>query len=119
MTPRPFLAPTEIEQPTEHCVQVVGVQRSVWVALHLLGCSISAAVGQTSMHEPQKSQFDSSTAPSAPKAIRVDEPRPASVIAPVWRSSSQARTQRVQMMHICESNSRKGLPWSGAGCSRL
>ena len=108
-----------MEQPPEHCVQVVGVQRSVCVALHLFGCSISVAVGQTSMQAPQKPQFESCTSPPCPKAIRVLKPRPASVIAPVWRISSQARTQRVQMMHIWGSNSRNGFAWSGWGCSIL
>ena len=100
-------------QPTEHWVQVVEIQRSV-LAIHLFGFSSSVAVGQTSMQAPQKSQFESWTAPPAPKAMRVLKPRPASVIAPVWRISSQARTQRVQMMHICGSNSRKGLARSGS-----
>src|SRR3712207_9353417 len=67
------------------------------------------------MQAPQKSQLDSSTRPPAPKAMRVEKPRPASVIAPVWRSSSQARTQRVQMMHIFGSNSRNGLARSAGG----
>ena len=90
--------------------------RSAWRST-CSGFSISVAVGQTSMQAPQKSQFDSWTGPPAPKAMRVLKPRPASVIAPVWRISSQARTQRVQMMHICGSNSRKGLARSASGCS--
>jgi len=73
-------------------------------------------VGHTSTQAPQKSQFDSSIAPPAPKAMRVEKPRPASVIAVVWRRSAQARSQRVQRMHICGSNSKKGLPRSGGGC---
>ena len=39
-------------------------------------------------------------------AILVCQPLPASVIACVLCRSSQALTQRVQMMHICGSNSR-------------
>ena len=97
-------------------MQVVVTQRS-GRATHLFGASISVAVGQTSTHAPQKSQFDSSIAPPAPNAIRVVKPRPASVIAVVCRRSSQARTQRVQMMHICGSNSKNGLPRSGSGCA--
>ena len=75
------------------------------------------AVGQTSMQLPQKSQLESCTGPPAPNSMRVEKPRPARVMAPVWRSWSQARTQRVQMMHICGSNSRNGLARSGSGCS--
>ncbi len=96
---------------------MVGTQRSVWVADHLLGCSIRVAVGQTSMQAPQKSQLDSCTGLAAPNSMRVEKPRPARVMAPVWRIWSQARTQRVQMMHIWGSNSRKGLARSGSGCS--
>ena len=103
-------------QPTLQELQVVETQRSVSVATHLFGCSISVAVGQTSMQAPQKSQLESWMAPPAPKAMRVEKPRPARVMAPVWRISSQARTQRVQMMHICGSNSRKGLARSASGC---
>ncbi|MEE8346628.1 MAG: hypothetical protein V3S20_04690 [Dehalococcoidia bacterium] len=117
MTPRPRREPMLTLQPTLHEVQVVGVQRSVWVADHLVGCSMRAAVGQRSMQEPQKSQLESCTAPPAPNSMRVEKPRPARVIAPVWRSWSQTRTQRVQMMHIWGSNSRNGLAWSGSGCS--
>ncbi len=103
-------------QPTLHELQVVETQVSV-LAIHLFGFSSSVAVGQASIHEPQKSQFDSWTAPPAPKAMRVSKPRPASVMAPVCRSSSQTRTQRVQMMHICGSNSRNGLARSASGGS--
>jgi len=83
---------------------VVVVQAS-GLATHLFGCSISVAVGQTSMQAPEKSQLLSWMGPPAPKAIMVSQPRPLRVMAPVWRFSSQARTQRVQMMHICGSNS--------------
>ena len=88
-----------------HSVQTVLAQRS-GRASHLFGASISVAVGHTSTQAPQKSQFDSSIAPPVPNAIRVEKPRPASVIAVVWRRSSQARSQRVQRMHICGSNSK-------------
>src|SRR3990170_4042841 len=101
-------------QPTLHELQTVETQSSVR-ASHLFGFSINVAVGQTSMQAPQKSQFESWIAPPAPKAMRVEKPRPARVIAPVWRRSSQARTQRVQMMHICGSNSSQGFARSGSG----
>ena len=92
-------------QPTEQPLQAELVQSSARPT-HLFGFSISVAVGQTSMQAPQKSQSDSCTGPPVPKAIWVSKPLPASEIAPVWRMSAQARTQRVQMMHICGSNSR-------------
>jgi len=43
---------------------------------------MSVAVGQTSMQAPQKSQLESWTAPPAPNSMRVEKPRPASVMAP-------------------------------------
>src|SRR5438552_5909165 len=116
ITARPARVPMLIVQPTEHELHVVLIQSSVR-AIHLFGFSISVAVGQTSIQAPQKSQFDSCTGPLDPKAIRAGKPFEASVMALVWRISSQARTQRVQRMHICGSNSSQGLPRSGAGCS--
>src|SRR5262245_36425234 len=116
MTILPFRMPMLSVQPTLQELQVVEIQVSD-LAIHLFGFSSSVAVGQTSMQEPQKSQLDSWMAPPAPKAIWVVKPRPARVTAPVWRISSQARTQRVQMMHIWGSNSRKGLARSASGCS--
>src|SRR5437016_10155997 len=94
-------------QPTLQELQVVDTQVSLR-AIHLFGFSSSVAVGQTSIQAPQKSQLLSWMAPPAPKAILVVKPRPARVTAPVWRTSSQARTQRVQMMHIWGSNSSQG-----------
>ena len=101
-------------QPTEQPLHAEFVHSSAR-ATHLLGFSISVAVGQTSMQAPQKSQLDSWMAPPVPKAIIVVGPLPERLIAPVWRRSAQARTQRVQMMHICGSNSRNGLARSGSG----
>ena len=43
-------------QPTAQESQVVVVQVS-GLATHLFGCSMSAAVGQTSMQAPEKSQL--------------------------------------------------------------
>ena len=101
-------------QPTAQELQAELVHSSE-SAIHLLGFSISVAVGQTSMQDPQKSQLDSWMAPPVPKAMIVVEPLPARLIAPVWRRSAQARTQRVQMMHICGSNSKNGLARSTSG----
>ena len=114
ITGRPSRSPYEIVQPTAHELHAEFVQSSER-AIHLFGFSISVAVGQTSMQAPQKSQFDSWIAPPVPKAISVVGPLPARLIAPVWRRSAQARTQRVQMMHICGSNSRNGLARSTSG----
>ena len=69
-------------QPTLQLLQVVDTHSSV-LAIHLFGFSSNVAVGQTSMQEPQKSQFESWMAPPAPKAMRVVSPRPARVTAPV------------------------------------
>ena len=115
MTILPLRMPMLSVQPTLQELHVVEIHVSVF-AIHLFGFSIRVAVGQTSMQAPQKSQFDSSIRPPAPKAMRDGKPRPASVMALVWRVSSQARTQRVQMMHICGSNSRNGFAWSGSDC---
>ncbi len=82
MTTLPLRTPMLSVQPTLQELHVVETQVSD-LAIHLFGFSSSVAVGQTSMQEPQKSQFDSCTAPPAPKAMRVSKPRPASVIAPV------------------------------------
>src|SRR3712207_3227011 len=101
-------------QPTAHQLHEELDQSSARPT-HLFGFSISVAVGQTSMQAPQKSQLDSCTGPPVPKAIIVEDPRPDSEMAPVWRMSAHARTQRVQMMHICGSNSRKGFARSGSG----
>ena len=101
--------------PTAHESQVVVVHVSGF-ATHLFGCSISAAVGQTSMQAPLKSQLLSSIDPPAPNAICRSKPRPPSVIALVCRLSSQTRWQRVQMMHICGSNSMYGFARSAGGC---
>src|SRR5262245_40154168 len=103
MTALPLRMPMLSVQPTLHELHAVEIHSSL-LAIHLFGFSSSVAVGQTSIHAPQKSQFDSWIAPPAPKAMRVLKPRPASVMAPVWRISSQARTQRVQIMHIWGSN---------------
>ncbi len=69
MTAWPERVPMLMVQPTEQELQTVLVQSSVRPT-HLLGFSISVAVGQTSMQAPQKSQFDSSMRPPAPKAMR-------------------------------------------------
>src|SRR5690349_18806806 len=102
MTALPARVPMLIVQPTEQELHVVLIQSSVR-AIHLLGFSMSVAVGQTSIHAPQKSQFDSCTGPPEPKAMRVVKPLFEKAIATVWRISSQARTQRVHRMHICGS----------------
>src|SRR5688500_18844752 len=106
MTTLPLRTPMLSVQPRLQEVQVGDTHFSV-LAIHLFGFASSVAVGQTSMQAPQKSQLDSWMAPPAPKAIIVVAPRPARVTAPVCRISSHARTQRVQMMHIWGSNSRK------------
>ena len=70
MTALPLRTPMLMVQPTLQELQVVLTHSSL-LAIHLLGFSSSVAVGQTSMQAPQKSQFDSSTRPSAPNAMRV------------------------------------------------
>src|SRR5690606_13317967 len=116
MTTLPLRTPMLSVQPTLQELQVVETHSSD-LAIHLFGFSSSVAVGQTSMQAPQKSQLDSCTGPPAPTSMRAVGPRPARVIAPVCRISSQARTQRVQMMHIWGSNSRKGFARSASGGS--
>jgi hypothetical protein len=62
--------------------------------------SCSVAVGQASTQAPQLTHSDSMKASSCPGDTRDSKPRPLMVSAKVPCVSSQARTQRLQTMHL-------------------
>ncbi|SPV10816.1 Uncharacterised protein [Burkholderia gladioli] len=62
--------------------------------------SCSVAVGQAATQAPQDTHSDSMKLPPSPAATRDSKPRPAIVSAKVPWVSSQARTQRLQTMHL-------------------
>jgi hypothetical protein len=65
--------------------------------------SISVAVGQACTQAPQDTHSDSRNGTSALAATRDSNPRPPMVSANVPCTSSQARTQREQTMHLAGS----------------
>jgi hypothetical protein len=67
------------------------------------GFSLSAAVGQDSTHAPQETHSDSRNGSSWLATTREAKPRPSIVSAKVPWTSSQARTQREQLMHFDKS----------------
>ena len=73
--------------------------------------SISVAVGQACTHAPQETHSDSRK--SLPPADTSEaNPRPWMVSAKVPCTSSQARTQREQTMHLEGSKVKYGFDWS-------
>jgi hypothetical protein len=68
--------------------------------------SCSVAVGQACTHAPQDTQSDSMNGTPAPAATFESNPRPSIVSAIVPCTSSQARTQREQAMHLDASKSK-------------
>lgn len=68
--------------------------------------SCSVAVGQACTQAPQDTQSDSMNVPPAPAATFESNPRPEIVSAMVPCTSSQARTQREQAMHLEASKSK-------------
>ena len=67
--------------------------------------SISVAVGQACTQAPQETHSEDMKS-AAPVAICESKPRPRTVSAKVPCTSSQARTQREQTMHLDGSKSK-------------
>ena len=86
-----------IWQPTGQWAQIVRATRAAFS--HLFSRSVSAPTGQTSMQAPQNSQPDSSR--EVPKEVptRALPDRSVKQMALSPRTSSQARTQRPQVIH--------------------
>src|SRR5215207_6803191 len=71
--------------------------------------SISVAVGQAWTQAPHETHSDSMNESSWPADTTESNPRPSIVSAKVPWTSSQARTQREQTMHLLGSNVKYGL----------
>jgi len=71
--------------------------------LSMMVFSSSVAVGQACTQAPQLTQSDSMKLPPCPAVTREPKPRPVMVSAKVPCVSSQARTQRLQTMHLAGS----------------
>ena len=75
---------------------------SAWPSqITLFSCSV--AVGQASTQAPQLTHSLSMKGWSCPGETRLSKPRPEIVSAKVPCTSSQARTQRLQTMHLLGS----------------
>ena len=92
-------------QPTPQYAQVVSSARSGWPS-PMIDFSVSAPVGQDSMHAPQETHSESRNGWSWLAATFEPKPRPWIVSAKVPWISSQARTQREHTMHSCGSNAK-------------
>ena len=68
--------------------------------------SISEPVGQACTQAPQETHSDSMNFSSMPAAMIESKPRPETVSAKVPCTSSQARTQREQTMHLAGSKEK-------------
>ena len=90
------------EQPTPQYAQVVSTLRS-GTPCSTTDFSISVAVGHACTHAPQETHSESKKA-SALVATLDSKPRPSMASAKVPCTSSQARTQREQTMHLEGSN---------------
>src|SRR5262245_8772979 len=116
ITDSPFSSAVSV-QPTPQYAQVVLAVRSgapIWT----IAFSVSAPVGDSPTHAPQDTHSDAMNGSSWLAAIFECRPRPCTVRANVPWVSSQARTQREHTMHRLGSNSKYGLLWSFAHCSR-
>ena len=78
--------------------------------------SCSVEVGHACTHAPQETH--SLSMKERPPALTLEsKPRPSMVSAKVPCTSAQARTQRLQTMHLLASNEKYGL-LSSVGASR-
>ncbi len=87
------------EQPTPQYAQVVMTLCSGWPNL-ITDFSCSVAVGQACTQAPQDTHSEPRKLSWAPADTRDSKPRPSMVSAKVPCTSSQARTQRLQTMHL-------------------
>jgi hypothetical protein len=81
---------------------VVATLRSAW-PFSITVFSTSVAVGQALTQAPQETQSDSMKDSPCPAVTREPKPRPVMVSAKLPCCSSQARTQRLQTMHLAGS----------------
>ena len=102
------------EQPTPQYAQVVTTLWSGWPC-STIDFSISVAVGQAWTQAPHDTHSDARK--SVPPGEIIDaKPRPSTVSANVPWTSSHARTQREQTMHLVGSKVKYGLDWSFSPC---
>jgi hypothetical protein len=87
------------EQPTPQSAQVVTTECSGW-PISITAFSVRVAVGQAWTQAPQDTHSESMNISDMPAATRLSKPRPEIVSAKVPCVSSQARTQRLQTMHL-------------------
>src|SRR6185312_10836157 len=71
--------------------------------------SINVAVGQACTQAPQETHSDWRKSSPMPGETTDEKPRPSMVSAKVPCTSSQARTQREQTMHLAGSKEKYGL----------
>src|SRR5690606_40577377 len=95
------------EQPTPQYAQVVVMRCSGWPTAMML-FSNSVAVGQACTQAPHDTHSESMKSSLWPAATRESKPRPLIVSAKVPCVSSQARTQRLQTMHLAGSKLKIG-----------
>src|ERR1700741_2202824 len=86
-------------QPTPQYAQVVTTECS-GVPISITDFSVRVAVGQAWTQAPQETHSDDRNGSDWPAATRLEKPRPVMVRAKVPCTSSQARTQREQTMHL-------------------
>src|SRR3979411_51611 len=87
------------EQPTPQYAQVVTAECSGW-PISMTAFSVSVAVGQACTQAPQETHSEPRKLSLIPGDTRLSKPRPEIVNAKVPCTSSQARTQREQTMHL-------------------
>src|ERR1700742_4951037 len=87
------------EQPTPQYAHVVMAECSAWPSMMTV-FSCSVAVGHAATHAPHEPHSDSMNGTFSLAATRDSKPRPAMVSANVPCVSSQARTHRLQTMHL-------------------
>jgi len=78
---------------------VVTTECSGW-PISMTDFSVSVAVGQACTQAPQDTHSEPRKLSPMPGETRLSKPRPAMVSAKVPWTSSQARTQREQTMHL-------------------
>src|SRR5262245_1051707 len=85
--------------PTPQYAHVVTTECSGW-PISMSVFSLSVAVGQAWTQAPHETHSLEIKLSDAPAATRLSKPRPAIVRANVPCTSSHARTQRLQTMHL-------------------
>src|SRR5215471_5142773 len=107
MTWSPFISALKLH-PTPQYAQVVTTECSGWPSSKT-DFSIRVAVGQAWTQAPHETHSESRNGWFVPAATWEAKPRPSMVSAKVPCTSSQARTQREQTMHLAGSKVKYGL----------